>query len=259
MDVDGAPLMELATWVDASHWSWYHYVMFSAAFSSGWELLAFLVVHVPTFFSGVGRINIRGKHLDALDTKDITFVVFNRLVSSVFIYHFFQFLYHGGASSGHVEWDLDKLTALNTIVAMPAFFVVYDFFYCFFHMALHHRSIYALIHKHHHRQIAPSRGNSDAINVHPFEFLSGEYLHLLAVYIVPCHVVTAISFLVFGGVLAQLNHTRYDINFPFGIYGVKYHDQHHVVPNTNYSQYTMLWDRIAGSYKDHPGIKKNKD
>jgi sterol desaturase/sphingolipid hydroxylase (fatty acid hydroxylase superfamily) len=41
------------------------------------------------------------------------------------------------------------------------------------------------IHKHHHRQKAPSRGTADAINVHPFEFVCGEYNHLLAIYLVP--------------------------------------------------------------------------
>jgi hypothetical protein len=44
--------------------------------------------------------------------------------------------------------------------------------------------VYRLVHKHHHRQHAPSRGNTDAVNVHPFEFVVGEYLHLAAVLLV---------------------------------------------------------------------------
>lgn len=72
-----------------------------------------------------------------------------------------------------MAWRLSEASAANTLVALPLLYVVYDFFYTLFHRALHHRSLYRHIHKHHHRQKAPSRGNADAVNVHPFEFLSG--------------------------------------------------------------------------------------
>eukprot|EP00959_Pyramimonas_sp_CCMP1952_P072882 1523119-Pyramimonas_sp.AAC.2 len=93
------------------------------------------------------------------------------------------------------------------------------------------------------------RGNSDAVNVHPFEYICGEYNHLLAIMLVPCHIVAALAFIVVGGVLASLNHTRFDAIIPWGIYDVKVHDLHHRVPQSNYGQYIMLWDRIMGSYR----------
>jgi sterol desaturase/sphingolipid hydroxylase (fatty acid hydroxylase superfamily) len=119
-----------------------------------------------------------------------------------------------------------------------------------FHRILHFRSLYAFIHKHHHRQKAPSRGNLDAINVHPFEFVVGEYLHLLTVYLIPCHISTVVFFLVLGGVLASLNHTRFDVVVPF-LYSVKVHDLHHRLPESNYGQYTMFWDWVFGSYREY--------
>jgi sterol desaturase/sphingolipid hydroxylase (fatty acid hydroxylase superfamily) len=131
---------------------------------------------------------------------------------------------------------------------------VYDFFYHLFHRALHLRSVYKYIHKHHHMQHAPSRGNVDAVNVHPFEFVCGEYNHLLAIFLVPCHVVTAALFVVLGGVIASLNHTRYSVSF-FNIFDVKFHDQHHVVPTVNYGQYLMLWDHLFGTYQEYPHEK----
>jgi len=112
---------------------------------------------------------------------------------------------------------LKDITAGNTIGALILLYVVYDFFYTLFHRALHHRSIYKYIHKHHHRQKAPSRGNVDAVNVHPFEFVCGEYNHLLALYLVShvmqvqVHVLTILVFIVVGGFLASLNHTRFDL------------------------------------------------
>ena len=106
------------------------------------------------------------------------------------------------------------------------------------------------IHKHHHRQKAPERGNIDAINVHPFEFAVGEYLHLLTVYLIPCHIYTVVFFVAIRGILASLNHTRYDVNIPY-IFSVKVHDVHHRIPESNYGQYTMFWDKLFGSYRDY--------
>ena len=76
-------------------------------------------------------------------------------------------------------WEHDKATALNTVGSLVALFVVYDFAYTSFHIALHHPSVYWMVHKHHHRQKVPSRGNVDAVNVHPFEFTTGEYVALV--------------------------------------------------------------------------------
>jgi sterol desaturase/sphingolipid hydroxylase (fatty acid hydroxylase superfamily) len=100
------------------------------------------------------------------------------------------------------------------------------------HVYEHHPQF---VHKHHHRQHAPSRGNVDAVNTHPFEYLVGEYLHLGVVMAIPCHVVAVIAFVFAGGVLASLNHTRFDIGI-LGLYEVHHHDTHHRLPQTNYGQ-----------------------
>lgn len=63
---------------------------------------------------------------------------------------------------------------------------------------------------------------------------------------------TCLAFLIIGGLLAGINHTRYDIVFGFfghQIYDSKAHDVHHRFPQTNYGQYIMLWDIILGSYR----------
>lgn len=106
------------------------------------------------------------------------------------------------------------------------------------------------VHKHHHKQKAPSRGNADAVNVHPFEFLTGEYLHLLTVWLVPCHMVAVFLFVAVGGVLASLNHTRFAVAFS-SLYDVKWHDVHHRLPESNYGQYIMLWDKLLGTYRSY--------
>merc|ERR1719198_1059184 len=152
----------------------------------------------------------------------------------------------------------DKLyITLNKFVALPALYVVYDLPYTVFHRVLHHRSVYRFVHKHHHRQIVPTRGNYDAINVHPFEFVVGEYLHIFAVSVVPCHVATVAVFVILSGVLASLNHTRFVVRVP-GVYDSKNHDVHHRLYNFNYGQYIMLWDRAFGWFLEYsaPKIKQ---
>jgi hypothetical protein len=60
------------------------------------------------------------------------------------------------------------------------------------------------------------KSNSDAVNVHPFEFLCGEYNHLAALMVVGCwvtpvHVGTALVFIVAGGFMARLASFKYMI------------------------------------------------
>ena len=240
---------------DASTWLAWQYVAWAAVILAGLELMAWLVDHVPPLFLSAARIPRRGKHLDALSTLDWVFICWNKFTTSVFTYHALRYCW----TSAEIKWSLSEATALNTVVAFPVLFLVYDFFYALWHRFLHLRQFYALIHKHHPHQAAPTRGNVDAVNVHPVEFIVGEYLHLAAIVIVGnltfvrCHVIAAALFVVIGGVLASLNHTRFNVTAGVA-FDVKAHDQHHVIPTVNYGQYVMVWDRLMGTYKAHPGI-----
>lgn len=190
---------------------------------------------VPSLFAWCSKLPVRGKPLDAFERRDRQFVAFSHVAIVVMTFHYLQFL----ACSPNVIWRIDEMTVANTCIPLPAFFLVYDLFYAPFHRALHHRSIYAYVHKHHHRQVVPTRGNSDAINVHPLEFIMGEYNHIFAVFlvsrfIIPCHTVACVLFLVIGA-----------------------HDTHHVIPNSNYGQYIMFWDFLMGTFKHHPRDKED--
>jgi sterol desaturase/sphingolipid hydroxylase (fatty acid hydroxylase superfamily) len=142
-------------------------------------------------------------------------------------------------------------------VSIVLCFIAYDLPYYLFHRCLHLPKMYGYVHKHHHRQMAPSRANYDAINVHPFEMVVGEYLHLGAIafvstFLVPMHVYAIVLFLGIGGILASLNHTRYPVHAGLFLYDVRSHDQHHVQPRCNYSQYTMFWDIAFDTFQKHP-------
>lgn len=289
---------------DASTWTYYQILGWITLVIAGLELLAWLSYNVGKSL-GLEEETIaiakRGRHLDRFEFVDLAFIGFNKLVTALFSYHVIQYCWN----SPHINWVLAlpstpsaSLVGLATqFLAICATYVVYDVFYGPFHWLLHNYKIYGLVHKHHHRQAAPSRGNLDAINVHPFEFVSGEYFHLLAVYIVSnvmgrflglqLHILSILVFIVLGGVLASLNHTRFDLQFslPFPrallsgeflkaalantpdskspilwipLFSVAAHDLHHYEYARNYSQYTMLWDIFFGWFTHPNSMKKVK-
>ena len=151
------------------------------------------------------------------------------------------------------------LSSLYVAFSVFVLFIVYDVGYMPFHWILHHPSIYVFVHKHHHRSAAPHRGSLDAVNVHPFEFAVGEYNHLFTTHCVsllfsmiglpPLHPTSVFLFVILGGVFASLNHTRFDVRFP-PFFRVAWHDIHHHRFAFNYGQYTMVIDRLFGTFLD---------
>lgn len=228
-------------------WSLTTKFMFSVGVMLGLETLSRII---PFIFNTLGSklIPVKGKHLDTLSFDDHLYITINKLLTVMFTYHLIWVC----QSSSSIKWKLEEASIYNTLGSLIAFYIFYDFFYTNFHRVLHFRAFYGYVHKHHHKQRAPSRGNMDAINVHPFEFLVGEYIHLLTIYCIPCHIYAVAIFILLGGFLASLNHTRFDISIP-GLYSVKVHDVHHRLVESNYGQYTMLWDLILGSYRSYDG------
>ena len=243
-------------------------VVFALLISGGMELLSHLVsegveVVLKSDETQKPLPYNPNMHLDELETVDKAFIGCNKALTVVFVYHLAQLV----LTADHVKWAPSELTLLNTVGALAAFFFIYDLTYATFHWLLHWPTLYKYVHKHHHRQISPTRGNYDAINVHPFEFLVGEYNHYFVVWLVPCHVAAVLTFIVVGGVLASLNHTRLALRIPY-FYDVRNHDVHHRWPRSNYGQYTMFWDIAFGWYRDyeppkmsklHPSLRKSQD
>ncbi|KAL7529800.1 hypothetical protein ACHAXR_004357 [Thalassiosira sp. AJA248-18] len=180
--------------------------------------------------------------------------------------------HHDCCGGGEGVWSMGELSLVNTLLPIPLLFFTYDFFYTLLHWFLHVKSVYAYVHKHHHHQKAPSRANIDAVNVHPLEFFLGEFNHILALHLVVKGMplvgfhgmdvswLGATLFIGLGGVLAGLNHTRHDmvVRIPSGscgggwtMFDSKHHDVHHRIPQSNYGQYTVAWDRIFGTFRDY--------
>lgn len=200
------------------------------------------------------RLPDKVKRLETLSSTDRAMIVIAKLITIMFVYHCIQFC---TSESSKITCNLNLHDILNAIawwpVHLPLLFIIYDFPYTLFHWFLHWKPIYPLIHKHHHRQMSPFRGNDDAINTHPIEYITGEYLHLFAIWALALifpglHAVTFLMFVFIGGTLASLNHTRYDIRIPY-VFNVGAHDFHHRQPLCNFGQYIMLWDCVFGTFR----------
>jgi sterol desaturase/sphingolipid hydroxylase (fatty acid hydroxylase superfamily) len=227
--------------------------LFGALILLAFELLNFITKNYGVWFHSK-QIPVRGKHLDELSPKDNFFIALSKAQTAPFTYFYLRYCIH----EKNIVWGLDAMSFANVLLPLPVMYIVFDFFYTIFHWALHIKAIYGYIHKHHHHQKAPSRANVDAVNVHPIEFFLGEYNHLLTVYLWCCvgnmrlHIVGALLFLGVGGILAGLNHTRFDICFCiFGVavFDSKFHDVHHRIPQSNYGQFSVFWDHIFGTFR----------
>lgn len=229
------------------------------------EILDFTTKRLGTWL-GCKEIPVRGKHLDDFRFSDQIYVVFSKANTGPFTYLFFRYLWF----SESVVWDWREMTIANALMPIPLLYITFDATYVLLHWILHWQSLYPYIHKHHHIQKAPSRGSVDAANVHPIEMFLGEYNHILALFLVTSltriHVLAPVVFLVLGGVMAGVNHTRHDITVTLPIptwwsvsgggwstnvtiFDSKAHDVHHRIPQSNYGQYTMFWDILLGSYR----------
>lgn len=217
------------------------------------------IVIIPAIAAMVkGRIPQRVRPLEVLSLKDKVYIGFAKVVTALFVYHMYRFISNKQLSRMSLDF-FDKKSVLRSLVwlpvHLPALFIIYDFFYTLFHWALHWPPIYPLIHKHHHRQMSPFRGNSDAINDNPIEYVTGEYLHLGTLFLLTrmtpvgqVHALTAIIFVFIGGTLASLNHTRVDLHIPY-LFNVNAHDYHHRQPRVNFGQYIMFWDWVFGTFQ----------
>ena len=73
------------TLLGANSWM-FNMPMFCVVILAGLELLNVLV---SKLFSSAKSIPVKGKHLDKLETIDNAFIITNKLVTVVFVYHLF--------------------------------------------------------------------------------------------------------------------------------------------------------------------------
>lgn len=229
-----------------SNWTWGQVIMFIILNTIALEALSWIIFIFET--TDRKRIPPGGPLIFDRPFIDFFYIWSNKVGTSIFNYHLFYYCWW--TAGDRVFWNLNEMTIFNTVLAIPLLFIAYDLPYSMFHRFLHWKPVYGYIHKHHHKQRAPQFGNDDAINTHPIEFYLGMYCHLLAIYVVPCHMAAILVFLVLITLFSALNHTRFEVILGNSwLYDNREHDTHHRLLHCNYAAYTQFWDTVLGTYK----------
>ena len=135
------------------------------------------------------------------------------------------------------------------LLSIFAFLMFTDCLIYWIHRGLHHRLVYKLLHKVHHKWKVPTPYASHAL--HPLDaFLQGLPYHLYP-FLFPLHkVVYLILFVAVNIWAVSIHDGDYRVPLilePF-INGSAHHTDHHVLYKYNYGQFFTLWDRVGGSF-----------
>ena len=133
-------------------------------------------------------------------------------------------------------------------VGSPLMFLLFsDTCVYWIHRALHHRLLYAPIHKLHHKYKETTPFSSYAF--HPLDgWLQGCPYHIF-VFIFPMHHISYFCALAIVGLWTINIHDRTTYRIPF-INGAAHHTIHHTGFTYNYGQYFVFWDIFGGTFRN---------
>lgn len=158
----------------------------------------------------------------------------------------FELLVESGYTK--IYWETDKYGLFYLLVGSPLLFLAFsDTCIYWIHRALHHRLLYAPIHKLHHRYKETTPFS--AYSFHPLDgWLQGLPYHLF-IFVFPMHHITYFLSLAIVGLWTINIHDRVTLKLPF-VNGAAHHTVHHTGFNYNYGQYFVFWDKLGGSFRD---------
>jgi len=133
------------------------------------------------------------------------------------------------------------------LLQYPLFLLFTDCGIYFAHRWLHLPSVYKHIHKPHHKWIMPTPYASHAF--HPVDgFIQSIPIHLFP-FVFPMQKWAYMGAFVVINIWTVIIHDgEFVANNPI-VNGAACHTTHHLYFNYNYGQYTTLWDRLGGSYR----------
>jgi len=199
--------------------------------------------------------NVNGKNVAAWDRREGRDQVANEIKLSAFSIVImaamtapFELLVEAGYTK--IYWDLPSTFfgwCYLTVMAPMMFLLFSDTCVYWIHRALHHRLLYAPIHKLHHKYKETTPFSSYAF--HPLDgWLQGCPYHIF-VFLFPMHHVSYFCALAIVGLWTINIHDRTTFKLPF-VNGAAHHTIHHTGFNFNYGQYFVFWDFLGGSFRD---------
>ncbi|GMG40487.1 unnamed protein product [Ambrosiozyma monospora] len=134
------------------------------------------------------------------------------------------------------------------LLQFPSFILFTDCGIYFLHRWLHWPAVYKALHKPHHKWIVCTPFASHAF--HPVDGYCQSLPYHWFPFIFPLHKVSYLFLFTFVNFWTVMIHDgEYMSNDPV-INGAACHTIHHLYFNYNYGQFTTLWDRLGGSYRE---------
>lgn len=169
-------------------------------------------------------------------------------VSFYFVKQGYAPMYYSIAERGWIYF------ALSTV----GLILWHDFYFYVTHRAMHHKAIFPIVHKIHHKSTDPTPWA--AFSFHPIEAVVQFLFVPMAVFLVPLHPISLLIMGLFQITLNVVGHLGFEL-FPKGFTTGRiskwantstHHNMHHSKVNCNYGLYFNIWDRLLGTnHKDY--------
>lgn len=157
------------------------------------------------------------------------------------------YLYDSISDAPFSHYMFDIFGSAYNWLQFPFFLMFTDFCIYWIHRGLHHSLIYKHLHKPHHKWIMPTPYASHAF--HPLDGYAQSLPYHIFPFLFPLQKFAYLSLFIFVQLWSVMIHDgEYVANSPV-INGAACHTMHHLYFNYNYGQFTTLWDRIGGSYR----------
>jgi Delta7-sterol 5-desaturase len=216
-------------------------------------------------------------HLPAL-TLWLIFLAEN-LSITILVLSVSKFFYKGNYSYSAREWLISGITnVLNTVVTYAGYqmwakgmisisteiswmiitdllvlFFAMDLLMFCFHYVIHKTFLYKAVHQLHHGSVDPTP--LDLFILHPVEALGFGSLWLLLLMVATFNIYAIIIYLILNVIFGLMGHLGTDPLPQWRVFKYlgtsTFHHDHHQHIHYNFGFYTSIWDRIAGTYKEH--------
>ena len=178
----------------------------------------------PLYQLVTGRRNASNANLHPYH---LAFASINLALSSAFAGAVGECVFRGTSTLRQTSTLASFCVGLARAVAMQCVLEYY------WHRLMHMRWFYKTLHKYHHHYKSPNVWCD--LFIHPLEAF-GYYCILYAPAVcVPMPTTAFLAYMVIMGVCGVLDHSGARLDAPFGIYRVKFHDDHHKLYNVNYA------------------------
>ncbi|XP_041485003.1 delta(7)-sterol-C5(6)-desaturase-like [Lytechinus variegatus] len=168
----------------------------------------------------------------------------NMAIGSVLSGILVTYINNGGETK--LYYNISDYGWMYFLLSIPVNYVYNEAAAYYSHKAMHYPPWYKRYHKLHHRFKCPTPFG--AVAMHPYEFLTLQFLIELPLFFVPMHAGVFIFWLIYGYYYSILDHSGIHLDplWPWQP-AVIFHDNHHKFFHCNFGFNTELFDKLHGT------------